>query len=274
MKINYRKIFISATILFVIGLFAYSFAFFPTGYVGTTRKGQVNLGCVCHADTANSIVNVQIIGPDSIPVNTTAFYRVKVNGGPAILGGFNIANNNDTVSLTGVPNDTMVRKQDGELTHTHPKPYNADTVSWIIRYTARSTPGWDTLYATSNSANGNGHSDGDIWNWSLNKPVRLYIPVGIINISSVAKEYSLSQNYPNPFNPVTQIVFSVAKASDIKIKIYDITGNEVALPVNEKLGAGEYRVDFNGTNLASGTYFYSLLADGKVVSTKKMLLVK
>ena len=125
MKINYRKIFISATILFVIGLFAYSFAFFPTGYVGTTRKGQVNLGCVCHADTANSIVNVQIIGPDSIPVNTTAFYRVKVNGGPAILGGFNIANNNDTVSLTGVPNDTMVRKQDGELTHTHPKPYNA-----------------------------------------------------------------------------------------------------------------------------------------------------
>ncbi len=278
MKFNSKKIIIYTFILFVIGIFAYSFMFFPTGYVGTTRKNQVNLGCVCHGDTATSSVTVQIIAPDSIPAGSTVLVRIKTSHGPAVRGGFNLANfrdnGADTLTLSGVPGDTMVRKQDGELTHTNPKYFDSDTVSWVVRYTASSVTGWDTLYATSNSTNGNGHSDGDNWNWSLNKPVRIYNPIGITPISSVAEKFSISQNYPNPFNPVTQINFSVAKASEVKIRVFDILGNVISEPVNGKLSSGTYKVDFNASNLSSGTYFYSLIADGITISTKKMLLVK
>lgn len=275
---NSRKIFIFAFAVFAVGIMLYSFVFFPSGYVGTTRKTLPPLGCVCHGDTATSTVNVQIIGPDSIPAGTTALYRIKTTGGPAISGGFNLANfrdgGADTLTLSGVPNDTMVRKQEGELTHTHPKLFSHDTVSWIVRYTASSVTGYDTLYATSNSTNDSGSSEGDKWNWSQNKPVRIYNPIGIINLSTIAGEFSISQNFPNPFNPVTQIDFSVARTSDIKIRIFDILGNEIAVPVAQQMKPGKYRIDFNGSELSSGTYFYSLAADGKTISTKKMLLIK
>ncbi|KXK54278.1 MAG: hemagluttinin repeat-containing protein [Chlorobi bacterium OLB5] len=279
MKFNYRKLIIPVFILIVISMFAYSFNWFPTGYVGTTRKNQINLGCICHDDTASSIVNVQILGPDSVPAGTTALYRIKMSGGPAITGGFNIANQrdngNDTLTLSGVPGDTMIRKQEGELTHSHPKPFSSDTVSWIFRYSASSVTGYDTLFATGNSTNNNQSTDTvDLWNWSLNKPVRIYNPIGIINISSVAREFSLSQNYPNPFNPVTHIKFTVAKNSDIKIKIYDILGNVIAVPVSGNMKQGEYIMDFNASGYASGAYFYSLIADGQTISTKKMLMIK
>ncbi len=275
---NSRKIFISSFALFAVGIILYSFVFFPTGYVGTTRKTLPPLGCVCHGDTATTNVNVQIIGPDSVPAGTTAFYRIKTTGGPAITGGFNFANYRDggadTLTLSGVPGDTMVRKQEGELTHTHPKPFSNDTVSWIVRYTASSVTGYDTLYATSNSTNDSLNSEGDKWNWSLNKPVRIYNPIGIINLSTIAQEFSVSQNFPNPFNPVTQIDFSVARTSEIRIRIFDILGNEIAVPVAQTMKPGKYRIDFNGSNLSSGTYFYSLSADGKTISTKKMLIIK
>lgn len=273
MKFNYRKLFLPITALFIISMFAYSFFWFPTGYTGTTRKDQVNLGCVCHGDTASSVVNVQVIGPDSVPAGTTANFRVKISGGPAVKGGLNVASQFgrlDTVSGTGTWVDTTI----WEITHTEPKFFSGDTVSWVFKYKAPANPIVDTLFASGNSVNGTGTSDSDKWNWSPNKIVRVYNPIGIVNISSIAKDFSLSQNYPNPFNPVTQINFSVAKASDIKIRIFDIIGNEISVAVNQWMTPGEYRVDFNGSNLSSGTYFYSLSADGKTISTKKMLMIK
>jgi len=279
MKFNYRKLFIPTAALFIISMFAYSFSWFPTGYVGTTKKNGGDLGCVCHHDAPSPNVTVQVIGPDSVPAGTTALYRVKISNGPAITGGFNVANHrdggSDTLTLTGVPGDTMIRKQEGELTHTHPKPFSSDTVSWTFRYTASGVTGYDTLFATGNSTNNNLTADTlDMWNWSVNKTVRVYNPIGIVNISSIAKEFSLSQNYPNPFNPVTQINFSVAKTSDVKIRIFDILGNEISVAVNQRMTPGEYKLDFDGSKLSSGTYFYSLSADGKTISTKKMLMIK
>jgi hypothetical protein len=278
MKLNYKKLFIPLFFLFVIGMFAYSFVFFPTGYVGTTRKGQVNLGCVCHGDTATSQVSVFFKGPDSVAAGQTVTYTIYASHGPAIVGGFNVANfrdgGSDTLSLSGVPGDTMVRKQDGELTHTHPKAYFNDTVSWSFRYTASNVLGYDTLYATSNSTNNSGTSEGDNWNWSPNKPVRIYTPIGITNISTTASEFSISQNYPNPFNPSTQIDFSVAKAGNIQVKVFDMLGNLVSTVVDQKLTPGQYRTNFDGSGFASGTYFYSLYADGKLLSTKRMMLIK
>ena len=91
--------------------------------------------------------------------------------------------------------------------------------------------------------------------------------------SSLPVDYTLSQNYPNPFNPTTKINFSLPEASNVKLSIYNILGQEVQTLVNEQLSAGNYNVDFNASNLSSGIYFYSLKAGSNVV-TKKMTLLK
>lgn len=275
---NFSKIIIPAFFISIAALYFLALTWFPTGYVGTTRKNGVNLGCVCHGDTASSVVSVTIIGPDSVAAGQTATFFVKTSHGPAVVGGFNVANyrdgGSDTLTLSPVAGDTTTRKQEGELTHTHPKAFNNDTVSWAFRYKASNVIGYDTLYATSNSTNNDTTSSNDNWNWSPNKPVRIYNPIGIINISSVAKDFTLAQNYPNPFNPVTQINFSIAASSDVQIKVYDIRGGLVATLVNNKLQQGVYKVDYNASGLSSGAYFYSLFIDGEKISTKKMLLVK
>ncbi len=87
------------------------------------------------------------------------------------------------------------------------------------------------------------------------------------------KSYSLAQNYPNPFNPTTTIQYSLANTGNVSLKVYDILGREVATLVNGRQTAGEYTVQFNAANLASGIYFYRLQA-GDFVQTKKMMLVK
>jgi hypothetical protein len=87
------------------------------------------------------------------------------------------------------------------------------------------------------------------------------------------KKYNLSQNYPNPFNPMTKINFALPKQGFVTLKIYDITGREIKTLVNEFKQAGYYTVDFNGSSLASGVYFYRIQS-GDFVMTKRMVLVK
>ena len=85
--------------------------------------------------------------------------------------------------------------------------------------------------------------------------------------------YNLSQNYPNPFNPSTVISYQLPVIGFVTLKVYDILGREVATLVNEEKPAGEYEVEFNGTNLPSGIYFYQIKA-GNYSETKKMVLLK
>ncbi len=86
-------------------------------------------------------------------------------------------------------------------------------------------------------------------------------------------EYSLEQNYPNPFNPTTVITYSIPKASDVSLKVYNTIGEVVSTLVNGHQEAGKFNVTFNANNLPSGVYFYSIRADG-YSSVKKMLLIK
>lgn len=99
-------------------------------------------------------------------------------------------------------------------------------------------------------------------------------PVGVDdNPNTLPTEYNLSQNYPNPFNPTTTIKYSVPESGVVKLKVYNILGQEVASLVNKEQIAGEYTVDFDASQLASGIYMYSLTS-GDVSITKKMLLLK
>lgn len=86
-------------------------------------------------------------------------------------------------------------------------------------------------------------------------------------------EYNLAQNYPNPFNPVTTIRYSIPKQSGVMIKVYDVLGNEVATLVEEQKEPGVYSVNFDGSQLASGIYFYKLQT-GSFTETKKMILLR
>ena len=84
---------------------------------------------------------------------------------------------------------------------------------------------------------------------------------------------SISQNFPNPFNPTTKITYTILEKSFVQLKVYDPFGKEVAVLVNESKEAGNYEVEFNAWNLASGIYFYQLRTIN-FISTKKMLVVK
>jgi hypothetical protein len=81
------------------------------------------------------------------------------------------------------------------------------------------------------------------------------------------------QNYPNPFNSVTNIKYSIVKASNVKIKIYDILGNEVRTLVNDFHQPGFYNIMFNASKLSSGVYLYRLEAED-FTDTKKLILLK
>ncbi len=92
------------------------------------------------------------------------------------------------------------------------------------------------------------------------------------------KDYSLSQNYPNPFNPSTIITYSISPnvqsgLSNVSLKIYDVLGREIVTLVNKEQSAGNYEVQFNGSSLTSGIYFYKLQS-GNFAESKKMLLIK
>ena len=99
------------------------------------------------------------------------------------------------------------------------------------------------------------------------------ILTGIAPASNIITEFDL-QAYPNPFNPSTQIEFSLKKGSYVELTIYNFNGQEVAKLANSKLEKGSFRYEFNAKDQASGVYNCILKVDGKVVDTKKMMLLK
>jgi hypothetical protein len=111
--------------------------------------------------------------------------------------------------------------------------------------------------------------------WVITKECNLFDPLktGIKEDQELPNKCCLYQNYPNPFNPETNISFSIPQRSNVKLVVYDVLGKEVATLANSVYEAGKYNIQFNGGNLASGMYFYTLTTAQGTIS-KKMLLVK
>lgn len=112
---------------------------------------------------------------------------------------------------------------------------------------------------------------GSLRSWCLTIDYDMLTNAG--NNNSIVNRYQLHQNYPNPFNPTTKIKFEIPQQNFVSLKIYDISGREVANLINGERNAGAYDVEFDGSYLASGTYFYRLQA-GDFVEVKKMVLLK
>jgi hypothetical protein len=95
---------------------------------------------------------------------------------------------------------------------------------------------------------------------------------GVSNNETPVK-FELSQNYPNPFNPTTKIQYSVAKQTNVRLVVFDALGKQVSEMIKNDVPAGSYNVDFNGSRLTSGIYFYRIITN-EFTDTKKMMLVK
>jgi len=129
--------------------------------------------------------------------------------------------------------------------------------SWILQYIDDSNNGYNSSL--------------DSWTIELT-----YETVNGINQTiTIPSEFSLSQNYPNPFNPVTKITYGLPKNEFVKLKLFDITGKEITVLVNENKQAGIYEFDLNSEkySLSSGVYFYRLEA-GNFTAVQKMVLLK
>jgi len=89
----------------------------------------------------------------------------------------------------------------------------------------------------------------------------------------IPSAYSLEQNYPNPFNPSTTISFQMAQAGLVRIDLFDIQGRHLETLLNSYKNAGNHNLNFDGSQLASGVYFYQMTA-GQQVLNKKMICIK
>jgi len=254
--------------LFLGMVFYASYVFaHASGMTGVTRKS--GNGCTCHGTNPTTSVNVTIDGPTELSPNQTGNYTVTVQGGPAVRAGTDIAVSGGTLNAS-----SPLQKVGEELTHVSPQPFTAGVATFSFTYTAPASPGTYTIYANGNSVNFNGANSGDQWNFAPNKTVTVKTATAVENSSTLPNEFSLSQNYPNPFNPSTAIAFQVMRASHISLRIYDVRGSMVTTLIDGEREPGTYKSSFNARGLPSGVYYYSLAADGVVMQTKKMTLLK
>ncbi|MDP4176316.1 MAG: T9SS type A sorting domain-containing protein, partial [Bacteroidota bacterium] len=104
-------------------------------------------------------------------------------------------------------------------------------------------------------------------------PYTFNATVGVNEGFTTVNSFTLDQNYPNPFNPSTIIKYTLAEKNNVSLKVYDMLGREVASLVNGLQDAGAHQISFNGKNLSSGMYIYTIKS-GNFTQSKKMLLMK
>jgi photosystem II stability/assembly factor-like uncharacterized protein len=159
-----------------------------------------------------------------------------------------------------------------------------ENTGWICRGKIKKTTNggynWIQQFDLSPNASNGIYFINDQTGWVVgsNGKILKTINGGVMNLSPISSEvpdrFSLFQNYPNPFNNQTTIEFDIKEKGKYRLVIYDCLGRKIKELFNENLNAGSYRVSLNGNELQSGVYFYRLSANGNVIDTKKMLLIK
>lgn len=278
---NYRLV--AVTGLACLALFSGFNLLFSSGIVGVTQKPNhvfFTPGCFCHADTSSVNVHTWIEGPDTLMAGEEGLYRIYVVKDSNVAAGFNVAaffgslgivDSTETQLMQPTPDDST------ELTHIHPKlAGGSDTIYWSFSYRAPMNGGiLDTLYANGNSVDHTGDTAGDEWSFAPNFFVHVMPPNSVADATG-PQSPRLKQNYPNPFNPSTTISFTLRHSSFAVLKVYDISGREVAAPLNGQLSAGGHAVVFDASGLAAGVYIYELTVNGGSTyrEVRKMVLLK
>ncbi|HMQ69582.1 MAG TPA: T9SS type A sorting domain-containing protein [Ignavibacteria bacterium] len=239
------------------------------GRTGRTLKNSTS-GCGgCHGSSATSDVSVLIAGPDTVTAGQTMQFSLTISKPGKTGAGLDIATRNGTLA----PVSSNIHLANGELTHNSNIQMTSGSVTVQFNYTAPGAAGTDTLWATGLATNSTGGTDGDDWNWASSKRIIVKLATGIESNNSLVNSYSLDQNFPNPFNPVTKIKYEIAEPGFVTLKVYNSFGKEVASLVNSKQNSGDHEVNFSGSELASGIYFYSITS-GNFTQTRSMILLK
>ena len=133
---------------------------------------------------------------------------------------------------------------------------------------------WSAEYGTVNSVENYVVKGGvnDFSYWTLGDAANP-LPVEESEDNVIPVQYALYQNYPNPFNPETVIKFDLPESGEVRLKIFNLLGEEITTLISEELSAGSYNVRFNAQNLPSGIYLYKLITKAAVFA-HKMILIK
>lgn len=204
-----------------------------------------SFGSILWADTSNSIY----AGVYSVLDNFGSLYITKITN-------INATSNYFTIQKYGTNGNIIwVSNYGGELNHIHePHGITIDKDNNIV------ATGFEFL-------NGTKFSDTLI-------TIKYSQTTGIINYNSYKSDYKLFQNYPNPFNPITKIRYQIGNNSYVRLKIFDIEGKDIKTLVKKYQNTGSYIVQFDGNDLSSGIYFYSLYINNELIETKKLMLLK
>jgi hypothetical protein len=253
------------TILFIIFAFItyLNLVAFDDGIVGLTKKNGNNVGCVCHGLFPDTRVSVIISGPSTVIVNDTVTYILQLANGPAVAGGCDISASMGTLYTSS--SDTSLRRAEEfpgsgfEITHRYPNLFSSDTLEFIFKYVAPSTPNvTDTIFANSNSVNHDTTPDNDRWNYANNfliniidnpLPVELSSFVSSVNGNNVTLNWTTATETNNSGFDIERSNVNGQKSNEW-IKVGDVAGNGTSTVQNS--------YSFTDRNLASGNYNYRL----------------
>ena len=164
-----------------------------------------------------------------------------------------------------------------------------DAAALTVRYNPNGYQVWAISYSDTASSSNFGHaiavdqennvyigihSVGNNSGWDFVTVKYRQDILGLTSRDNLQGSYHLFQNYPNPFNPVTTIAYTLPLAAQVQLTIFDLLGRQVSTLVNARQPAGDHDVQFDGTGLSSGVYYYRLKIDRDAVLTRKMVLLK
>ena len=213
----------------------------PYGFADTSVTSLLKVGTALFAGTQTGIFS-------NVPPDTN---WVRIGFADSVVTSLEIKNG---LIFAGINNKLFISRDNG--------------ISWSPINTGFDNTAIPTFTLGDNFLFAGSWGEG-VWRRPLSEVI-----TGItVDRNILPSQFSLNQNYPNPFNPTTTISYQLSANSKVTLKIYDVLGNEVASLVNEEKPAGRYSVNFNGSKLASGVYFYRMQA-GSIVETKKLILLK
>lgn len=188
---------------------------------------------------------------------------LQIDGGQAVINGQRSANAADEIWTLKAESWTKIGFVEGNGNSNSPKEYSFTDASAMLSTSTSSSIGASKLIYRLKQIDTDGKFE--------------YSNEIEVDINSLPTQFSLEQNYPNPFNPSTVISYQLSAFGNVKLTVYDVLGNEVAILVNEEKEPGFYEIDWNANGLSSGVYYYRLTASGGADSftqTKKLMLVK
>jgi hypothetical protein len=229
-----------------------------------------------------SILRSQMAGKDTFTFYTVPFKHKSINANSASPNSFyvSLSTLTSTVTTTGAPffgvpatkNSIFVLTDNTTDNTGRSIDYTIDRMHWTATRTDGSYVSWNNIahefFLTSQTT-----ATDTAWLYP-NMFMIAYVSYNNSGVNTAPLTgNALGQNYPNAFNSSTEIKYSLENESKVSLKVYNTLGMEIGTLADDFETAGEHQVSFNGSNLPSGTYFYTLRA-GDYSATKRMVIAK